>query len=356
MARELSKIGHSASLYTFFYDKEKCYPDLLNNMEVVSSGCADPKKLALLISKDTDILNPHDQEAYKVAYHFKKKIKNIPSVWMMNDVPSKDFGFWKEHQFNSELRRSFAKKIYHRLYDLQDRRFINTQEQITVLDNWNRDLTSRYFKKNATVVRSGLDVEQFGYKEHRPPANKKIKLLATGIFFPHRRFEDAISALKLLREEGCDATLTIVGDYNNDKKYHRALADLTSNLKLNDFVKFAGRVSEADLEKSYQSHDIFIFPNHLQTWGLVVFEAMAQGIPVIVSKSTGASEVLSHRENSVLVDPKTPRAIKDAVISLASDPVFYSRVAKNARRFVEENISWKKYAQKMLEVFNKARY
>ncbi len=356
LARELKTMGHSAALYTFLYDKEKCYTDLLNDMEVVSLGYADPQKLSALIDKDTDILNPHDQEVYKVAYHFKKKIKNVPSVWMMNDVPSKDFGFWKEYQFNPLLRRSFAKKIYHRTRDFFDRRFIGSQEQITVLDNWNRDLAKRYFKKNATVVRSGLDIEQFRYAEHQPPANKKIRLLATGIFFPHRRFEDVIDALPLLKNDGYDASLTIIGDYDNDKKYYRALQNQITKLKLENSVKFTGKVSDADLTKSYQTHDIFVFPNHLQTWGLAVFEAMSSGIPVILSRTTGASEVLTHRENAFLVNSKTPSEIADAVRTLADDSQFYSRIAKNARRFVEENISWKKYAECMLEVFNKARY
>src|SRR3989344_5325763 len=124
LARELKYMGHQVALYTFFYDKEKCFSDLLDGMAVVSCNEADPKILARMIDQKSDILNPHDQEAYKVAYYFKKSIKNAPSVWMMNDVPSKDFGFWKESQFNPDLRRSFAKAAYHFVYDLCESLFI----------------------------------------------------------------------------------------------------------------------------------------------------------------------------------------------------------------------------------------
>ncbi len=352
LARELKNMGHNVVLYTFFYDKEKCFDDLLDGMAVFASNLADPKRLSELIDPNTDVLNPHDQEAYKVAYFFKKGVKNIPSIWMMNDVPSKDFGFWKESQFNPLLRRSFAKAVYHKIYDFLDSRFIKAQEKITVLDDWNKRLVREHFGKNAVVTRSGLDIDKFKFNEHKTGGSKGVKLLTTGIFSPHRRFEDLIIAVSLIPQ----AELTIVGDTSNDKKYYEKLKSLAGSLDISDRIKFLGKVSDPELVEAYKSHDIFVFPNHLQTWGLAVFEAMACGIPVILSRTTGASEVVTDRKNSMLINPKTPEEIKKAVIELASNPDFYSSISRNARKFVEENISWKRYAKSMLEVFNSARY
>lgn len=352
LARELKNMGHNVALYTFFYDKEKCFSDLLDGMAVKSSNIADPKILSNLIDRNTDVLNPHDQEAYKVAFYFKKNIKNAPSVWTMNDVPSKDFGFWKESQFNPDLRRSFAKAIYHKLYDFLDLRFIKSQEKITVLDNWNKDLVKKYFKKDADVVRSGLDVEKFKFNERKFIDSKNIKLLTTGIFFPHRRFEDLITAVSLIP----NSFLTIIGDTTNDKKYYEKLKKLADSLGVSARINFLGKVSDQELAEAYKTNDIFVFPNHLQTWGLAVFEAMSAGIPTIVSRTAGASEILKDKENTILINPRTPEDIKKAVLELTSNADFYSKISKNARRFVEENISWKKYAENMLNVFNKARY
>ena len=354
LARELKNMGHNVALYTFFYDKEKCFSDLLDDMAVFSSNEADPKKLSRLIDPKTDVLNPHDQEAYRVAYYFKKDVKNTPSVWMMNDVPGKNFGFWKESQFNPELRRSFTKALYHKLYDWQDRRFVSAQEKITVLDNWNKELVKSYYNKDATVVRSGLDYSHFEYYKHEPPKHE-IKLLCAGIFFPHRRFEDVITATSLLKKSDYKASLTIVGDYDNDKNYYAKLVRWVHSLRLDDKVKFVGKVSDSELKKFYQTHDAFIFGNHLQTWGLAVFEAMASGIPVIVSRTSGASEVLVDRKNAILVNPKSPEEIKSAILELISNPDFYSKISSEGRKFVEENISWKKYAQEMFEVFRSAK-
>lgn len=372
LARELKKMGHNAALYTFFYDKERCFSDLLDGMVVYSSNDTDHKNLSQLIESSTDVLNPHDQEAYKVAHYFKKLVRNVPSVWMMNDVPSKNFGFWKESQFNPNLQRSFAKSIYHKLYDFWDRRFIKTQEKITVLDNWNKSLVKKYFKKDAVIVRSGLDIEKFKFNEHKIRDTKNIKLLTTGIFFPHRRFEDLITAASLLQgnlskdkspnersievQPRYNFSLDIIGDYDNDKKYHRVLVEQARLLKIEDKVNFLGKVSDEKLMEAYKTHDIFIFPNHLQTWGLAVFEAMACGIPVIVSRTAGASEILTDRENAMLVNSKTPEEIRNVVLELVSNPEFYSKISKNGQKFVEKNISWQKYAREMIDVFIKAKY
>lgn len=353
-------MGHGVALYTFFYDKEKCFSDLLDDMEVLANDAADPKKLSKMIGLQTDILNPHDQEAYKVAYYFKKFVKNVPSVWMMNDVPSKNFGFWKESQFNPNLKRSFAKAVYHKFYDFLDSRFIKAQDRVTVLDNWNKSLVKKHFGKDAIVARSGLDIEKFKFNERKFIDPKNIKLLTTGIFFPHRRFEDLITAVSLLQESievqpQYNFSLTIIGDTDNDKKYCEKLKNLIKSLGLENKVKFLDKVSDAELADAYKTHDIFVFPNHLQTWGLAVFEAMSAGIPVIVSRTAGAHEVLADRENAMLVNPKTPEDIKKAILELASNPAFYAKISANARKFVEQNISWQKYAKDMLEVFNSAK-
>src|SRR3989344_7602412 len=104
LGRELNKLGHKVKLYTFLYSPADCFPELLSGLDVVSLDYYPSAtnyfwnwflenraavRLAFMISHDTEILNPHDQVSYRVAAYFKKDIKNIPSVWMSNDLPTK---------------------------------------------------------------------------------------------------------------------------------------------------------------------------------------------------------------------------------------------------------------------------
>lgn len=149
--------------------------------------------------------------------------------------------------------------------------------------------------------------------------------------------------------------MNIVGDYQSDKSYYQKLAKFVKDCSLGDAVNFLGKVSDGELRHQYETNDIFVFPNHMQTWGLVVFEAMASGLPVIVSKTTGAAEVLENGETAILVNAKSPDEIADAIRQLVDDANFYSKFSQNGRKFVEENISWSKYTQGMLAAFEAAQ-
>ena len=109
----LRRLGHDVVFYAFSYDKESCYPKDLEGVEVAHMGGEKgprnflAKKLASKIDKDTDVLNPHEQIALRVAYYFRREVKNIPSVLMLNDL------FLSKWSLSLELnprRFSLAKK------------------------------------------------------------------------------------------------------------------------------------------------------------------------------------------------------------------------------------------------------
>ena len=175
---------------------------------------------------------------------------------------------------------------------------------------------------------------------------------SNGIFFPWRRFEDLIEALKIVKDKGVEFDLNHIGTDIRDKKYAQMIYKMVDQIGLSDYVKFHGAVSEEKLIDLYSTSDIFVFPNYPQTWGLAVFEAMACGTSVIVSTGCGASEVLTDGENALLVAPKSPNSIADAIIKLKENPDLWRNISINGIKFVEENIRWDLYAKNMMKVFN----
>lgn len=370
-ARELKRLGHKVTLYTFLYSKEQCYSNLLEGFRVISLDFYPPpssflqflrenqaaKKLAFLIDKDTDVLNPHDQVSYRVAAYFKKHVKNTPSVWMMNDMPTKIVSLCViGKELNPDLSISRLKRFCYRFIDAYEiRKFIRPQDKIVVLDNRDRDWVRKYYGKDACVVRNGLDVARFPFCARNPLSSKKARLLLAGIFLPHRRFEDAIEAAKILMEKNYDIHVSIAGDYMSRPLYYKKIKDLIYGYGMENRVLFLGKIPEGQWKDMYKNNDIFIFPNHMQSWGIVVFEAMASGMPVIVSKTAGASEVLTDGTNALLVNPKAPRGIADGIRRLIDTPDLYGQLSKNGRIFVENNISWQRYTQGMLDAIELCR-
>lgn len=366
-AREMKHRGHEVTLYTFLYSKERCYSRLLDGFRVVSLNYYPrhsnfflqmvaenraAKKLALLIDNTTEALNPHDQASYRVAYYFKKKKKNIPSVWMMNDMPTRYVSSYIiAKELDPRLYVSWIKRLFYRLVDgYEIKKFIRAQDKIVVLDTRDRDWVREYYKKDAVIIRNGIDIAQFSPIQRKSITPKNVRLLCAGIFLPHRRFEDAIEAVRALHEKGYEVHLSIAGDGASRPEYYEKIIRLVSDLSLENHVSFLGRISEERWQSVFAENDIFIFPNHMQSWGIVVFEAMASGMPVIVSKTAGASEVLTDGENGILVNPKAPHEIADGVMRLVDVPGLYENINKNSRTFVENNISWRRYTEEMLSV------
>ncbi len=368
LARELKRRGHIVKLYTFLYSPGDCYEDELTGLDVAALGSYPAnsrflfwhenrwaKHLAALIDHDTDVLNPHDQISYRVAYYAKKRIRRIPSVWMMNDLPTRMFSLMREKEINPDFKPRVIKNIIARLLDWWEILFfIRAQDSIATLDDRDRAWVKIFFGKEAHTVRSGIDINSFPYVERVPGRGTGVRLLTTGIFFPQRRFEDIIEAVKILRDAGMNMSLTIIGDFSPKSEYVKKIFNLIQNRGLTDYVRVAGKVSERDLRNAYEEHDIFVFSHHFEGWGLSVFEAMSSGLPVIVSQTVGASEVLTDKQNALLVPPKSPIALAAAVEQICSSPDFYTKLSREGRTFVERNISWQRYTDAMLALFHEA--
>jgi glycosyltransferase involved in cell wall biosynthesis len=176
--------------------------------------------------------------------------------------------------------------------------------------------------------------------------------LSVGILFPHRRFEDAILAVKRVRDAGYNCRYDIIGSDRFAPTYGDELRQLVTDLSLHEVVTLRFEsVSEADLTKAYQRTDALVFANDRQTWGLAPLEAMAKGVPVIVSRGAGVHEVLTDGDNALLVDPAHPEQIAQAILRLLESDDLRGRLGEAGRRLVLERFTSRHYAVTMLELF-----
>ncbi len=377
-ARALMARSHRVVLYTFHYGDGETFKEaeglrivalnpregritkllapvpLLSSLVRYREDLSHALSLARMIERDTEILNPHDQAVYRVAAYYKKLVRNIPSVWSMHDMPTRTFARMREEECGGRARGVLGRLLDILIDRIEIWRFIKPQDAITVLDERDRKWSEEYFDKEAVVTHSAVDPSLFAFRA-RTQTNTPLRLLMTGIFFPHRRFEDGIEALARLQDRGIDTRLTIIGSYKEENSYAKKIKHLIREHALEGAVTLRGRVSEDELRRSYHEADVFLFPNHLQSWGIAVFEALASGVPVVVSSSAGAAEVLTDRETGLIVPPKNPTALAQAIETLARERELYSSLSRAARALVERELTWEKLALRMEHIFTHAR-
>ena len=100
-------------------------------------------------------------------------------------------------------------------------------------------------------------------------------------------------------------------------------------------VSFTGLVDSATLTAHYRDADLFVAPSRYESFGLVFVEAMAQSLPVIALRTSGASDIIEPDVTGCLVPADQPAALAAALISLARDPARRDRLGVAARREVE---------------------
>ncbi len=320
------------------------------------------KRLALAIDRDTDALNPQSEFPQHVTYYFKKCVRNIPSVWSLNDFHLARWWLLSHDPDDGERRRpGIRTRIFAWLKDMGAKRFIAAQDVIAVFNEENRAQVWKFFNRESRIVRSGLDVERFSFRPHPAIEGQRVKVMAHGFFHHQLRFADAIRALGILVDAGYDPILRISGNHDfkdTARAYHEELRALVHDRGLDARVVFRGEVTDEELVQEYREADIFLALNHRKSggyaWGLSVFEAMSLGTPAVLNRAAGAAEVLTDRAQVILCNPMDPESVAAGVRALVDDPALYQKISRAGSEFVQKNISWANYAERMFELFREA--
>lgn len=115
------------------------------------------------------------------------------------------------------------------------------------------------------------------------------------------------------------------------------LQAMTLSLGLGNRVEFLPFLPQDELVQVYQNADLFVLPTRADTYGVVVHEAAACGLPMVVSKNCGASEVLvAQGENGFVVDPEDSEVFARHISKLVSDVGFRRACAGKSRGIAEK--------------------
>jgi len=140
-----------------------------------------------------------------------------------------------------------------------------------------------------------------------------IRILYLGRLEPHKGVSDFLAASRHAAHTRSDLTWIIAGGGSLAEAVEREARD-------NPRLFYLGRLDDEHVRKAYQLADIFVMPSHFEPWGLVVNEAMASGLPVIVSDRAGCiPDLIEDGVNGIVTPAENPDALYSAVAMLADD-------------------------------------
>jgi len=110
-------------------------------------------------------------------------------------------------------------------------------------------------------------------------------------------------------------------------------------------------ISHVELSALYRKSKIFVLPSLDEQQPLTVLEAMASGLPIVTTK-VGASNLVKDGVNGIIVPPKNPEALAEAINYLLENPEIARRMGKINRNLIEKEYSWIHIAKEIGEIYN----
>jgi len=154
-----------------------------------------------------------------------------------------------------------------------------------------------------------------------------------------------LEAMTLLPQK---VNLTIVDEGAPFKTY---APDLVQKYGIRHRVKFTGKLSSEDLRREYHSAQVTAVPSLYEGFGLPAAESMACGTPVVATSAGALPEVVGEDGTGVLVPPRDARALAMAIRQVLEDGGQRERMAKAGRERVENLFSWRKVAERTVDVY-----
>lgn len=148
-----------------------------------------------------------------------------------------------------------------------------------------------------------------------------------------------------------DLKFLIIGDSNGNEM--NTLIEMVSKLGFNKEVIFLGRVPNNEMCFFYALSDIVVLPSLKEATSIAGLEAMSMGKPLVGTSVGGIPQIIKNRETGILVPPKEPKKIAEAIIFLLNERDERILMGKKARQRVEERFSWDIIAEETSKIYEK---
>ena len=177
-------------------------------------------------------------------------------------------------------------------------------------------------------------------------------LLSVAAVIPGKGHDLLLDALAMLA--GPRWQCLCVGTVERDPEFAAALRRRVVGGRLDGRVQFSGPQTGADLARSYGAADLLVLPSRGETYGMVVTEALAHGLPVVATEVGGVPEALGHGADGtrpgLLVPPDDPAALHDALRAWLQDADLRRRLRRAARERRASLSRWSATAARVADV------
>lgn len=352
-ARELRKKGHTVYIFAPKIKKRNSKDENLTNLTSIKLLNAEApiylptpisyKEYARMFRINFDIIHAHGNGAFSLLGYQVARVKSIPYILTFHTLLNK-----YTHYF---LR---GKIIKPRMVETGLRLFANLCDGIiTPSEKMKKELISYGVKKPIHVIPNFVEKEDF-IKVEKSYLHKKLKLspeipllLSVGRLGKEKNFTFILDAFAELVKRDKIVRLVIVGIGTESKNLKR----YASELGINNRVHFTGKINKKYMPSVYEDASMFVFASLTETQGLVVLEACAAGLPLIVVKDTAFTNIVVDKKNGYLL-PLQKELFAEKIYTLLSDKKLRNSMGEYSHYLIEKNFPPNKLCNMLIQIYD----
>lgn len=208
--------------------------------------------------------------------------------------------------------------------------------------------------KKIYEIGNPVDLENFKITEHtnilersRINKNEQRYLLYLSRINPKKGLELLLEAFSSIIKDYKDLKLIIAG--SGEENYVNKIRQLVKELKLENMVIFTGLVSENEKLELLESATLFVLTSHSDVHPIAVQDALAMGIPVVITKECDYPEVDEYKAG-ISVDP-TISSIKEGILKMLESKDQFAVFSQNAKKIINDKFVLKDLAKKYEQMY-----
>jgi len=284
-----------------------------------------------------------------VFTHFHYQFASMAGGWCarLHNKPHIVFTHGSLNRYGIRARHHVLKSMYLHLFEASNFK----RALFTAYHSELEQQQSYALGAHAHIIPIGVDPALVAYKpirgrfrEQYPELKARFVFSYLGRLAPGKGLNLLLPAFRMLLDQGHDAHLVLIG--GDERGYLDVLLQKVKALRLEQRVIFTGLLSGEDKFDALADADVFVLPSRSEGTSIVTLEAMALGLPVLISDRVGlASEVLEHECGVVI--PYDEQALTQALIDMIKRED-RAEMGQKAARLVREKYDWSLIIQDLL--------
>ena len=280
-------------------------------------------------------------------FHDNQSISSYPETVLKKLVTTLHHPIHVDKEIDLTSEKSFLKRLsikrWYSFLNFQKKNLKAVKKVISPSLSSKNDIC-RYFdypSKNISVIWNGINLDDCKFHQRESFNANFVTIISADV--PMKNLKTVLKALYLLKQEGINAKLTIVGDLREDNN------KLIDRLGLTKEITYKSKLPRKQLIQSLNNADIGIAPSKYEGFGFPLVEMIATGLPVIVSDKASLPELAGNA--GLIFNSSDSNDLKEKMKELIENAALRNKVAENSKLRRDDFFGWDEYAKKLEDLY-----